>query len=140
MRSLAALGLLALALAGCGAAPRDSAEDFGGEEKAVAAAVERLETAGRDGDATTVCTKLLGATLLSALEKQGTNCRTGVKEAFEDADTFDVTVDDVAFSGNGATAKVQYSSRSEEKTATLVLDKEGGAWKISSLGTLGSSP
>jgi hypothetical protein len=139
MRSLLAPALLALVLAGCGAAPRDSSEQFSGEEKNVAAAVERLETAGRDGDATTVCSKLLGTKLLSALEKQGTNCRTGVKEAFEDADTYDLTVDDVAFVGNGATTKVKYRSRSKEKTATLVLDKERGAWKISSLGTLGSS-
>jgi hypothetical protein len=139
MRSLVALGLLTVALAGCGAAPRDSAKDFKGDEKTVAGAVERLETAGRDDDAATVCTKLLSAKLLSALEKQGTNCRTGVKEAFKDADTFDITVDDVTVNGTSASTKVKYRSRSKDKTATLLLDKEGAAWKISSLGTLGSS-
>ncbi|MEA2154619.1 MAG: hypothetical protein QOE11_759 [Solirubrobacteraceae bacterium] len=135
MRSLAALCLLALALAGCGAAPRDSAKGFKGGERPVAAAVERLEKAARDDDPGFVCKKLLSAKLLTALRKQGTNCNTGVKEAFKNADSLDITVDDVAVSGASATAKVKYRSRSQDRTATLALDREGSAWKISSLGS-----
>jgi hypothetical protein len=136
MRVLAALCLLAAALAGCGAAPKDSAKDFKGEQQAVAKAIEQLETAGSKDKPADVCTKLLGAKLLSALEKQGTNCKTAVKEAFKDADSFDITVQDVKVSGTTATSKVKYRSLSNDKTATLLLDKEGGAWKISSLGRL----
>jgi hypothetical protein len=138
MRPLAAVCLLALLPAGCGAAPQDSAKKYKGEEKTVAGAVERLEQAGRDDDPTTVCTKLLSSKLLAALAAQGTNCKTGVKEAFKDADSFDLTVDDVTLGGASATTKIKYRSRSKDKTATLVLDKEGGAWKIASLGSLGS--
>jgi hypothetical protein len=138
MRAVAAICLLAAALAGCGAAPKDSAKDFKGEQQAVAKAIERLETAGSKDKPADVCTKLLSAKLLSALEKQGTNCRTAVKEAFKDADSFDITVEEVKISGTTATAKVKYRSLSKDKTATLLLDKEGATWKISSLGSLSS--
>src|SRR3954451_15592169 len=138
MRSLAALCLLAATLAGCGAAPKDSAKDFKGEPQAVAKSIEQLETAGTKDRPADVCSKLLSAKLLGALEKQGTNCRTAVKEAFKDADTFDITVDKVTVTGTTATAKVKYRSLSNDKTATLLLDKEGAAWKISSLGSLSS--
>jgi hypothetical protein len=131
MRSVAALCLVALALAGCGATPQDSAKDFKGQERVVAGVVERIETAARDDDPAVVCTRLLSASLLEVLRKQGTNCRTGVKEAFRDADPLDVTVDDVEIRGAHATTKVGYRSGSKDKTATIELDREGGAWKIS---------
>jgi hypothetical protein len=134
MRPAAVLSLLALAVAGCGAAPRDSAQDFKGDERAVAAVVERLESAARDDDPAVVCTRLLSTTLLAALRRQGTNCRTGVKEGFRDADSVDLTVADVQIRGTRATAKVDYRSRSSDKSATLQLDREGNAWRISSLG------
>jgi len=135
MRSLAALLLIALALAGCGAAPRNSAKDFKGADGTVAAVVERLEKAARDDDPAVVCKTLLSTKLLAALRAQGTNCNTGVKEAFKDADSLDLTVDAVKVSGASATAKVKYRSLSHDKTATLQFDREGRAWKISSLGS-----
>ncbi len=138
MRSLAALCLLALALAGCGAAPRDSAEDFKGDERDVANVVERLEKAARDDDPGLVCKTLLSAKLVAALRKQGTNCNTAVKEAFRDADSLDLTVDDVTIRATTATAKVKYTSLSKDKTATLTLEREGAAWRISSLGSASS--
>ncbi len=138
MRATTVLCLLAATLAGCGAAPKDSAKGFKGEQRSVAKTIEQLETAGTKDKPADVCSKLLGAKLLSALEKQGTNCRTAVKEAFKDADSFDITVDTVKVSGTTATATVKYRSLSNDKTATLLLDKEGAAWKISSLGSLSS--
>lgn len=135
MRVFPALCLAVFALAGCGAAPRDSAKDFKGDEQTVAQVVERLEKAARDDDPTFVCKRLLSPKLLAALRKQGTNCRTGVKEAFKDADSLDLTVDDVGIQGTSATAKVKYRSLSDDKTATLLLERDGTAWKISSLGS-----
>jgi hypothetical protein len=134
MRPLAALCLLAFVVAGCGAAPRDSAKDFKGDEQKVAAVVERLEKAARDDDPALVCKQLLSAKLLAALRAQGTNCNTGVKQAFKDADSFDLTVDDVSIGGTTAKTKVKYRSLSDDKTTTLILDREGNVWKISSLG------
>jgi hypothetical protein len=136
MRPAAALCLVVLAVAGCGAAPRDSAKDFTGDKRAVATVVERLETAARDDKPEVVCKQLLSAKLLEALRKQGTNCLTGVKESFRDADSLDLTVADVVIRGAQATVKVSYRRGSQDRTATLQLDREGGAWKISA-GILG---
>jgi len=133
MRSIAALCLVALAMAGCGAAPRDSAKEYKGDERAVAAVVERIETAARDNDSAVVCERLLSSSLLAAVRKQGTTCRTGVKDAFRDADSLDLTVDDVEIRSARATAKVGYRSGSKDKTMTLELDREGGTWKISTI-------
>ena len=125
---------LALALSACGSgAPRDSAEDFGGQERAVADAVEAMETAARDDDPTELCTKLLSERLLSTLEQQGTNCTTAVRDAFEDASSKDLTVEDVTISGTTATAKVTSGTGSNEKTDTLELERAGSTWRISSL-------
>ena len=134
MRSALVLCVLALVLAACGSsAPRDSAAEFEGRERAVAAAVEAMETAARDDDAKAMCTKLLSERLLSALEQQGTNCTTAVREAFKDASSKELTVEDVTISGDSATAKVTSGSGSREKSDTLELERAGSSWKISSL-------
>jgi hypothetical protein len=137
MRRAAALCLLALAVAGCGTAPRDSAQDFKGDKRPVAAVVERLESAGRDDKPDVVCKQLLSTKLLDTLRKQGTNCNTGVEEAIQDADSFDITVDDVVIRGTHATVKISYRRGSKDRSATLELDREGSAWRISA-GILGS--
>ena len=87
MRTAIALCFLALTLAACGAAPKDSAEDFKGDQRNVANTVEDLEAAARKSDGDKVCAQLLAPSLLDTLKKQGTNCTTAVKEAFKDADS-----------------------------------------------------
>ncbi len=134
MRAALAICLLALALAACGAAaPSNSAEEFSGAERAVAAAVENVEDAARENDARRLCTTLLSERLLATLKEQGTNCTTAVREAFNDASSTDLTVEDVTISGDTATAKVTSGSGSNEKTDTLQLEKAGTGWRISSL-------
>lgn len=133
MRTATILCALAVGVAGCGGSPRDSTKEFKGEEQKVAAAVEQIEKAARDDKPATVCDKLFTDARLAALKTQGTNCKTGVKEAFKDADSFDITVDDVTISGDSATAKVTAGTGSNKKTETLELKREGGAWKIESL-------
>lgn len=134
MRTAVALSLCVVTLSACGsAAPRDSAEEFKGQERAVAAAVEGMEDAARKNEPERLCTRLLSDRLLATLEEQGTNCTTAVRDAFKDASSKDLTVDDVTISGNTATAKVTSGSGSQEKTDTLELEKAGAAWRISSL-------
>jgi hypothetical protein len=133
MRPAPLLCFLALALAACGAEPRDSAKEFTGDERAVAAAVEDLESAARDNDTDAVCTKLFAQRLLSTLKQQGTDCATAVEDAFQDADAMEITVDEVTISGDTARAKVTSGTGSSKKADTLELEKVGAAWRISSL-------
>jgi hypothetical protein len=133
MRPALLLCVLSVALAACGAAPRDSAKDFKGAERGVASAVEDLESAARKNDSDKVCTRLLAVSLLATLKAQGTTCTTALKRAFKDADTLDLTVDDVTISGTKADARVTSGSGSKKKTETIGLEKAGAAWRISSL-------
>src|SRR4051794_2987407 len=133
MRPLVVLCALALVLSACGAAPRDSAKDFSGAKRDVAATVENVEDAARKNQADDLCTKLLSDSLLAALKKKGMNCLTAVKEAFKDADSLDLTVDDVSISGTTATAEVTSQVGSDKKTDTLEFEKVGATWKISSM-------
>lgn len=133
MRTVLALCLLALAVTGCGAATTDSAEEFTGEEQRVAATIEGLESAARADEPGKVCTTLLSGALLATLKKQGTNCAAAVKDAFSDADTFDLAVDDVSIDGDKATAKVESGTGDATKTDTLDLVRDGQTWKIVSL-------
>jgi len=133
VRPVLALCLLALVATGCGAGAEDSAESFKGEEQKVAAAVEELEKAARADEPGRVCESLLSGALLATLKKQGTNCTTAVRDAFADADSFDLTVDDVTVNGAQATAKVISGTGSREKTDTLELARAGTAWKIAAL-------
>jgi putative lumazine-binding protein len=134
MRSTLALLVVAFALSSCaGAAPRDSARDFKGAERAVAQTVEDLEKAARDKDDKRLCTKLLSDSLLAAVEAAGSVCTTAASDAFHDAATADLTVKDVTISGDTATAKVTSGRGDDERTDTLVLEKAGAGWKITSM-------
>ena len=134
MRKTVFCGVLALlALAGCGGAARDSATQFQGEEAKVAAVIEQIEKAAREDKADVVCERLLTQARLALVKKLGTNCKTGVKDAFKDADSFDITVDDITVKGTAATAKVTSGRGSDKKSDTLELKREGAAWKVDSL-------
>jgi hypothetical protein len=133
MRLALLLCVLSLALAACGSGSRDSAEEFAGAERTVAAAVEDLESAARKNEHARACTKLLSARLLAAIKARGTNCETALDDAFSDADSLDLTVDDVTIRGATATAKVTSGTGSKKRTDTLQLEKVGAAWRISSL-------
>lgn len=133
MRKLAVLSVLALAVTGCAGAASDSAKEFKGEEAKVAAVVEQLEKAARDDNPDIVCDKLLTQARLALVKKLGTNCKTGVKDAFKDADSFDLTVDKVTITGDAATAKVTSGRGSNKKSDTLSLKRAGTVWKVDAL-------
>ncbi len=93
----------------------------------------QIEKAARADDADTVCERLFTSDRLSVLKAQGTNCKTGVKDSFKDADSFDITVDDVTITGDTATAKITAGTGSKKKSETLTLKRDGTAWKVDSL-------
>ena len=134
-RSLALLLAAAGLATGCGAAGSDSATDFTGVKKDVAAAVEDLESAARKSDQGEICRNLLSASLIATIRSSsdGQTCTSAISDALDDADTFNMTVKSVTVEGTTATAVVD----SKEKTAndTFKLVKERGRWRIESLGS-----
>ncbi len=133
MRKTLLFGVLALTATGCGGAASDSAKEFKGEQAKVAAVIEQIEKAAREDKPDVLCEKLLTEARLALVQKLGTNCKTGVKDAFKDADSFDLTVEKITISGASATAKVTSGRGSNEKSDTLELKREGTAWKVDSL-------
>jgi hypothetical protein len=125
---LAAAGLAT----GCGTAGSDSASDFSGVRKDVASTVEDLESASRKSDEDEICRTILSSSLIETIRSTGQSCTSAIADAIDDADTFDMTVKSVTVSGTTATAVVD--SKEKATNDTFKLAKEGGRWKITSLG------
>jgi hypothetical protein len=133
----AALLAAALGAAGCGSADTNSAEDFKGERQAVAQTVEDIQKAGRDGDEQQFCDDLLAAPVVARLRAQPgakNDCANALGDSLEDADSFDMTATSVTVNGNRATAVVKSDAGDDDRTDTLTFVREGGNWKLASIG------
>jgi uncharacterized lipoprotein YmbA len=62
--------LAALLLVGCGAGTESSTEAFSGEDKRVAQVIEDLQTAGANGEAEEICSRILSAQLVDQLVRE----------------------------------------------------------------------
>jgi hypothetical protein len=134
-RLAALLVLPALALGGCGQSAKDSAKKFDGDQKAVAQAVEDLQSAGTKHDAKKICNDLLAPALVTRI-KQASNgtCDAVLKDALSDADAFELQVQKVTVNGDTATAVVESQSGNKKRSDTLELQKVGNSWRIATLG------
>ena len=131
-RPLLVLLPLAAALAGCGST--SSATNFSGEEQGVAEQVEALQSAAESRDAADVCGQVLTAELRESMRAEGASCADQVEEAIGDADDFELDVQDVRVRGEQATARVLARYDGADRVRTVELVREGGGWRISSLG------
>jgi hypothetical protein len=131
MKRSAAL-LAALALAGCGAeAEPSSVEKFQGEERAVAQKVEDLQEAGEGRNPEDICSDILASSLVQQLEAANVKCADEMEKAIDDADDYDLQVQDVTVSGSTATAQVRRGD--DGPTETMEFTKENGQWRATSL-------
>jgi hypothetical protein len=123
----------ALALSACGSTQSSSSDvQFTGAKKDVADVVDKLATAGRRGDAKTICDDILAKQLLTELKTAGGNCETEMKNAIRDASDYDLQVRSVKVTGANATAQVRQGD--DGPTATFTFVKEGASWRASALG------
>jgi hypothetical protein len=131
MKRLAAL-FAALALAGCGAqAEQSSTEEFQGEDRAVAQKIEDLEEAGKGRKPEDICSNILASSLVQQLEAADVRCADEMEKAIDDADDFDLDVQDVTVSGSTATARVKRGD--DGPTVTMEFTKENGQWRATAL-------
>lgn len=129
MRRLLIVG--ALLIAGCGG-EASSAGNFEGEERAVADAVEEVQTAAQRGDAEKLCRDLLAKSLRDRAGQAGTSCDKEIEKAVDDADSFDLDVRTVTVTGTTARAEVRGEAGEETRSGTIELVKEDGRWRVSS--------
>jgi hypothetical protein len=126
------MAVLAAAFAGCGA-QASSAGDFEGEEKAVAEAVEDIQSAGERQDTDKLCDELLTKALADRIAEGGESCTEEGVKAVDDANDFDLDATDVTVDGTRAEAKVENKQGEQTVTTTFELVKEGDQWKLDSI-------
>jgi hypothetical protein len=126
--------VLAALAAGCGASA-SSAGDFEGEERRVADVVEKLQSAGETGDAAEICDEVLASDLREEMQAAGANCEQELEKAIQDADDFELEVEDVTITGDSATAKVRGRDQGEERVRDFEFVREGSGWRATSLGS-----
>jgi hypothetical protein len=131
MRLIGALGLAALAVAGCGPGGSgdgtESAKSFSGEKQKAAQVVEDFESGIHDGDAKRICDQVLSK------RNRPANCESDVKAFVGQARNkrVDLEVKAVALRGDRAKARVRISGGpAGGQTVTYPLAKEDGDWRI----------
>jgi hypothetical protein len=133
-RSLAVLPLLLAALAAGCTGGASSAGDFQGEEQNVAEVVEDLQSAGETGDARAICEDILATSLSDQIKAAGSTCEQEIEKAIEDADDFDLDVEDVTIQGDRATVKVKGGDGGADEVRTFEFEREGASWRATDLG------
>jgi hypothetical protein len=124
--------LAALTLSACGSAGTDSSGSFEGQDREVASAVEDLQSAAADDDASEICRTLLAKSLLDQLGSSAA-CQKAVTTAIDAADTTELKVESVRVNGANATARVKSGTGDAATTRTVQLTREGSNWKIATL-------
>ena len=129
----AALLVAALGVAGCTTTGSSSSSSkFTGAKGDVASVVSDLQQAGQKRDANKICTEILSRKLVDELSQAGTSCQQEMKNAIEDADDFDLNVQNVTINGSNATAVVKRGK--DGPTATFRFVREDGKWKATDFG------
>jgi len=133
MKRVALVLLLTAAIAGCGTQSQPSSADKfkNADQKAIAQKVEDLENAGRRGKADDICSDILAKSLVDQLDSAGTNCGSEIKKAIDDANEFNLTVENVTVNGDTATAAVKQGDNGP--TETMQFTKENGQWRATAL-------
>jgi hypothetical protein len=128
-RPLLLLALSGAALLGCGS--DESKPKFEGEKADVAAVIDKLGQAARDGDGATVCNDLFTSNLrISVRRASHRPCADEVTQNIVSKDT-KYTVEDVSVIGANATAHVKDQ---EDRKSALLLQKSGNTWRIARIG------
>jgi hypothetical protein len=141
MRRLSAplLALLAAGLlAGCsGQAANKAADEYKGDEKAVATVIDDFANAGQKGDAKEICNAVFAKEVADRL-KQGTkDCQDVVADQLGDANSFKLDVKSVKVNGDTATANVTSPFDGKDQSRVLTFRKEGTTWRLLSMGGAG---
>jgi Putative lumazine-binding len=123
--------LSALALAACGTTT--STASFKGAEHEVAQTIANLQSDVTGTEAKKVCANDLAAAVVSKLGGRG-SCEKTVKDQLSEIDNTEMTVEKVTVSGTTATASVKSNYGGKKRVVTVSLAKEGGKWKIASIG------
>jgi len=129
--SLTAL-LLATGLGACGGAV--STSSFKGEAHAVAQRLSDLQSDVTAADEQKICESDFSRAARARLSTHGNTCAKALKRQIGTIDSYELTVEKVAVKGATATATVRSTWSGKNRTSTVRLVKEGGAWRVEGVG------
>jgi hypothetical protein len=133
-RPLALLCLPLCALAACGTASTTSTSAFTGVKREVAQAIANLQSNASSAEQSKICANDLAAGLVRRLG--GTKgCEAAIKAQLNQVDNPQLSIESVHLPARPGSASATVISIHEgmSRPSTIVLVKEGGAWKISRL-------
>jgi hypothetical protein len=130
---LACAPLCAVALSAC--ASTVSTASFKGAQQQVAQTVANLQADATASEQKKICADDLAAAVVDRLGGVK-GCEAAIKDQLAEVDSLEVSVQSVALASTGttATARVKSVHQGKSQPSTISLVKEGGKWKISSLG------
>ncbi len=123
--------LCALALAACGTTT--STAGFKGTEHEVAQTIANLQSDVTSGEEKKICANDLAGSVVTRLGGQH-QCEKTVKDQLAEIDNTELTVESVKVAGEAATASVKSIYAGKKRLVTVSLAREGGKWKIASIG------
>jgi hypothetical protein len=126
------VSLAAVSLAGCSLGEDDEPQPIRGVPRQVAATIDDLERATRNGDWAAVCDEVFSKT---ARERAGgRDCKRLLREQARDVRRPDIRVLSIELAGNRARARVRTRAAGQAVVEeTIVLVREGAGWRIDSL-------
>ena len=93
--------------------------------------VEDLQEAGEGREPEEICSDILASCCVQQLEAAGVNCADEMEKAIDDADDYDLEVQEVTVSGSTATAEVRRGD--DGPTETMEFTSEDDQWRATSL-------
>ena len=141
IKPVALLLALALLVGGCTQGGSDSADDFEGEQKAVAEVIDDLSRAASRADGTEICEDIYSDSYAKAIAARDArrSCGEVIEEALDDTDRTKMTVKRVTVAGSRATAVVESEVDDETRTDTFTLTREttgsppAAEWRIAGI-------
>jgi Putative lumazine-binding len=129
--TLASAAVLAIGLGACGTAI--STGKYKGESKAVVQRIADFQTDVTASEEKKLCANDLAHAVQARLQAAGGDCVQALKKQLGAIQNFELTVKSIAVRGASATARVSSTWSGKQRTSTMRLVKEGGAWKIAAL-------
>lgn len=123
--------LLALALAACGSTV--STGNFKGPSKAVAERISDFQSDVTGREEKKLCNRDLAGAVRSRLQAGGSSCVEALEKQLGAITDFEISVSSIAVHGKSATARVKSTWSGKQRTTTMQLVEEGGAWKIAAV-------
>jgi hypothetical protein len=138
MRSLAALAAV-LALGGCSFVAKKKPSKFQGTQGDVASVFSSLSSDAKNGDDAKICNAVLSKALAATLGGPR-SCKNTIGDVLDDADPtqLGISVQTIKLgpgkSPTTATATIKSGSGKFAASGTLTLVRQGGSWRLNSLG------